>query len=448
MNTSFKKQNIILVLLLLLVFIPSICAALSLREAIDEALKNNFFIKQRVAQISSSIEQEKIAKTFLLPKLSSSYSYQRLKERPYAIFENPLISGEEYQVHLGDRDRTYWDVTITQPIFTGFSLITRHRIAKLGIDLAKEYRHQAELDIVEAVKVSYFYVLLSKRYVQIAEEEVEQLRSHYHDAKAFFKQGTIPYNDLLKSKVALAEAEQKLVRARSDLKVAISKLNTLLERNIDESTQIEDISSFVPESYNLKQLYQEALRRRPEIKALKVAIRQAEQKIRLAKSGYYPHIYLVAKYEQTGTDLGATENDYGNNKNASIGIQAKWDIFEWGKTKAEVRKARHEYRQLCYELKETEDRIRLEVKRAFEDLRVAVKNLETARTALKQAKENYRITDLRYKENLTTSTEVLDARTYLTQAEVNYYDALYGYMTAKAKLEHSIGAIGEGYEGR
>jgi len=51
---------------------------------------------------------------------------------------------------------------------------------------------------------------------------------------------------------------------------------------------------------------------------------------------------------------------------------------------------------------------------------------------------------LRYKENLTTSTEVLDARTYLTQAEVNYYDALYSYITAKAKLEY---AIGEGYEG-
>jgi outer membrane protein TolC len=82
--------------------------------------------------------------------------------------------------------------------------------------------------------------------------------------------------------------------------------------------------------------------------------------------------------------------------------------------------------------------IKLEVKSAFEELKVAVENLETAKTALKQARENYRITELRYKENLTTSTEVLDARTYLTEAEVNYYDALYGYMIAKAKLEYSI----------
>jgi len=438
MNIRSKNRNLLLTLLILFWITPSVSKALSLREAINEALKKNFLIKQRMETVSASKEQKKIVKTLLLPKLSSSYSYQRLKERPYALFENPLLPEEKYRVHLGDRDRTYWNITITQPIFTGFSLITRYRIASLGIDLSKEYRHQAELNIVKEVKTSYFQVLLSKRYVQIAKEEVAQLKSHYHDAKLFFKQGIIPYNDLLKSEVALARAKQRLVKAKSNLRVAISKLNTVLERQIDESTQIEDIGTFVPKSYNLEQLYQQALKRRPEIRALKIAIKQAEQKIRLAKSGYYPSIYLVARYEQTGTDLGATENDYGNTKNASIGIQAKWNIFEWGKTKAEVRKAEHEYRQLCYELKETEQMIKLEVKSAFEELKVAVENLETAKTALKQAKENYRITELRYKENLTTSTEVLDARTYLTEAEVNYYDALYGYMIAKAKLEYSI----------
>ncbi len=435
-------KSIVWIIVSLFVFAEN-CCALTLDEAIKEAVDNNYIIKQRIERIYSSAEEKKIARSLLLPKLSSSYSYQRLKEKPYAIFDNPFSPGNRYKVRTGDRDRSYWDIAITQPIFTGFSLITRHRIAGLGVDLRKTYRDEAVLDIVRDVKVSYFQVLLSKRYLDIAKEEVSQLRSHFKDAEGFFKQGMIPYNDLLKSKVALAQAEQNLVKARSSVKVAISRLNTILEKDIDEKTRIQDIRSFEPVSYRLDPLYDKALQRRPEIRALKIAIKQARQRIRLARSGYYPQVYLFARYEQMGNDIDATDNDYGNSHNASIGLQAKWNIFEWGKTRAEVKKAFHEYEAVSYELRKAEDNIKLEVKRAFERLKVARQNLVTAKTALTQAEENYRITNLRYQQNLTTSTEVLDARTFLTQAEVNYYDALYGYMIAKAELER---AIGEGWK--
>jgi outer membrane protein TolC len=46
---------------------------------------------------------------------------------------------------------------------------------------------------------------------------------------------------------------------------------------------------------------------------------------------------------------------------------------------------------------------------------------------------------LGYRREAATSTEVLDARTDLTQAETNYYQALYGYLDALAALERAIG---------
>jgi len=434
------RRKILHILMIFFIWSHNV-VALTLEEAIDEAIRNNYLIRQRLEMVHAAMEEKKITRADLLPRLSFFYSYERLKEKPFAIFDNPIIPGNRYKVHLGDRDRFYWNVTITQPVFTGFSLITRHRIAKLGVELRKVYREQAILDIVKDVKVAYFQVLLAKRYVEIATEEVEQLRSHFKDAKGFYKQGIIPYNDLLKSKVALAHAKQGLIRAKGDLKVAISNLNIIIEKDVEKIMEIEDVKSLDSKSdiYILDQLYVKAIRYRPEIKALKIIIRQSEQKIRLAKSDYYPHIYLFARYEQQGNDISATENDYGNSHNASIGFQAKWNIFEWGKTKAKVRKAMHEYKALYYELKKIEDNIKLEVKRAFEKLKVAKQNLITAKTALIQAKENYRITNLRYQQNITTSTEVIDARTFLTQAEVNYYNAFYGYMIAKYELERAIG---------
>ena len=86
-----------------------------------------------------------------------------------------------------------------------------------------------------------------------------------------------------------------------------------------------------------------------------------------------------------------------------------------------------------------EDSIRLEVKDAFLKLKVSDKNIQTAKESLTQARENYRITNLQYQQQMTTSTEVLDARVFLTQAETNYYNALYGYMISLAELERAIG---------
>ena len=86
-----------------------------------------------------------------------------------------------------------------------------------------------------------------------------------------------------------------------------------------------------------------------------------------------------------------------------------------------------------------ENGIQLEVKKAFSDLQVSDKNIITSQKSLTQAKENWRITDLQYKEQIATSTDVLDARTELTQAESNYISALYGYMVALADLERAIG---------
>ncbi|MDY7037322.1 MAG: TolC family protein, partial [Thermodesulfobacteriota bacterium] len=59
--------------------------------------------------------------------------------------------------------------------------------------------------------------------------------------------------------------------------------------------------------------------------------------------------------------------------------------------------------------------------------------------AVEQAEENLRVSQERYKAQVTTSTEVLDAQTLLTQARTNYYNALYDHNLAKAKLLRAKG---------
>ena len=72
-------------------------------------------------------------------------------------------------------------------------------------------------------------------------------------------------------------------------------------------------------------------------------------------------------------------------------------------------------------------------------MREAEKSIATAKAAITQAEENYRITQDRFKEQLTTNTEVLDARVLLTRAQDNYYSALRTFNVAQAKLQRAMG---------
>ncbi len=424
-------------------------SVLTLQKAIDEAIHNNRLIKEALEEEQAAVEGEKKARADLLPKLSTSYSYSHLRHEPFALFTFPSISVtpfgisrtlEHRKITVGPKDNITWDVAITQPLFTGFALITKRKLAALDIDLKKVMKEQAVLDVIKKVKIAYLNILLARRALEVADEEVSQLEAHVHDADQLHKQGVIPYNDLLKSKVALAQAQQNRVKAKSNLDVAIAALNLLLDRKITVNTQVEELPPFSPSSYELSSLFHKALHHRPELKQLEIALRQAELGVRLAKSTYYPQIFLDGRYERKGDNWPASHNDYQNDHNTILSLQLTWSLFEWGKRRSDVAQALHKKRALQEKVEEIKNSVLLEVKQAYQELMVAQENIHTALNALSQAKENYRITDLQYKEGITTSTEVLDARTFLTQAEFNYHRALYGYRIAQAELQRAIGA--------
>ncbi len=92
-----------------------------------------------------------------------------------------------------------------------------------------------------------------------------------------------------------------------------------------------------------------------------------------------------------------------------------------------------------YEKKEILDNIQKEVKKTYLRTKEAEKAIITIETAIEQAKENYRINEERFKEQMATSTDLLIAQTLLSRTMTNYYNALYAFQIAKAALYRAMG---------
>jgi outer membrane protein len=397
-------------------------------ESIKIALENNWSVKGKEEKVLESEYAEKEAKAGFYPEFSTTYSYTGLNKAPTS-------SG----IVVGDKNSYEWTATVTQPIFTGYALTSAHELAKLGIDQSKVAVELEKLDLALQVKEAYFNILKADKSVGVAKSSIESLESHLAVEKNFYDVGMIPINDLLKAEVELANSKYDLVRAQNEARLARVSFNVLLSRSVDEPFEIEDILKYTPESPDFDVYLEKALKARPEIKALDLKDAQIDQLITQTKSKYYPEANFSYSYIKAGDTPAVSGSDFqeANSWQATIGLS--WTFWDWDKTKNTVRQRESQKRQLSQTRKTLEDSIRLELKSAILNLKQAEEKIPTAKKAVEQAEENLRVSEQRYKAQVTTSTEVLDAQTLLSQARMNYYNALYDHNLARASLLSAVG---------
>jgi len=409
-------------------------------DSIREAFEKNWAIKEKEEKIEANGFVEKQAKAGFLPTFSTSYTYTRLGEATTII--SPALTGTQGsggEIETGTQNNFRWTGSITQPLFTGFALTSSFELAKLGIDQSKMDLDLEKLDLALMVKEAYFNILKADKTVDVAKSAVESLESHLKVANSFYEAGVIPINDLLKAEVELANAQHDLIKALNASRLSRASFNNLLSRSINSLVEIEDILVYQLENPDFEEYLNIALQNRPEIKILEINSMQIDQQIKLAKSKYYPEIALNYNYIKEGDAPEVSGSDFHESSSWRAVVGLSWTFWDWGKTRNSVRQNESLKRQLSQVRKALEDGIRLELQNAILDLSEAEKNIPTAQKAVDQAEENLRVSEDRYKTQVTTSTEVLDAQTLLSQARMNYYNALYDHNLAKAGLLRAIG---------
>ena len=418
---------------------------LTLAESIDTALKQSVLIHAAKEGVRGAEAQQKEAFTGFLPKFSTSYNYTRLNEDPYFVFPGapPLIPPGN--MTTGTKDNYNWNVEARQPLFAGGGLLANYEASRLAAEIARMEEAATVQDLVQDVTVSYFNILKAARILAVAKQSVEQLQAHRETAQGFFDVGIIPRNDLLYAEVELANGRQFLLRAENSLEMANAKFNTILRRDISSPVEIEDILQDQTLVTPLDACIASALENRPEIRSYLLRLEQARSIVKLSKSEYYPNISLVGNYARYGDTPGVTGSPYKDQENWYVLAIANWNFWEWGKTKHRVDASVSRENRAADILTNIRDQITLEVINAFLLLHEAEKQLQVTKKAIEQAEENFRINTERYREQVGTSTDVIDAQTLLTKARADNFNALGDLNIHQARLERAMGVTRVGH---
>jgi outer membrane protein TolC len=402
----------------------------SLDQSIREAIANSPSIRAKKERIDQKIYVEKQARAEFLPKLSTTYGYRRLNER------TTRFAGQDIPV---SQDNYEWRGIITQPVFKGFALIGNYNLAKLGIDQSEMELDLEKLDLAFRVKEAYYNVLIADVAIEVAQKDVEARESNKDVATSFYEVGMIPVNELLRAEVELANSKQNLVSVQNAARLARAAFNTVLSRPVSEPVNLELVPDIKPEVGDFEEYVKEAFENRPEIKLIDINLLQVDEELRLTKSENLPEVTFTYEYIKEGDDPNVSGSDFHDANRWQAMAVASWTFWEWGKTYYSTREKESLKKELFETRSLLEDDIRLEVKRATLELETAEKNIPTTKKAIEQGEENLRVNEERYKAQVTTITEVLDAQSLLTRARVDYYRAIYNHYLAKAKLHRALG---------
>ncbi len=399
----------------------------TLEATIQQALDANLGLKVSGKEIDAARAIRNIRRSEFLPTFSAAYQYSRIDMSSRA---GVVVPEDEY-TFVG---------SIHQPLFDGFSRLNRFRIAKLGLDAAELAEQVERQDVIFGAKELFFTILKARKLVEVAQQAVVQLEAHKDAAHNFYKVGMTPLNDFLEAEVELANARQTLITARNRVEIAKSNLNRLLHRPVNAPTRLEDDGRLVSFGKDLEFCLAEAEANRLELKIARMDVDIARREKDLGKQGYYPSVDVQGNYYRRGSEWDVDGGSGIDDASSwDVTAVARWTFWEWGKTRYTVEEKHSRLIQARYEQQAIRDQVQLEVKQAYLNAKEAEQNILTVRQAVEQARESFRISEERYKGQVATSTDVLDAQTLLTRTMSTYYNALYDFKIFKAALFRAMG---------
>jgi outer membrane protein len=374
-----------------------------------------------------------------LPSLKANAAYTRLSDVvPFSI--TLPGSSTSYTVSPSIINNYSVRASLVQPLFTGFRLDGASRAADASAEAARQNFGKDRNDLIFNLKNAYWSLYKALEVKKVLDENAEQVQAHLADAQNLMEQGLATANDVLKVQVQLSNARLAQIDAKNAVWMARVNLNNQMGIKLTTEVDLTTPIFHVPDHFDaLDALVQKANEIRPDVKGMESRVEASDAAITVAQSGWWPQISLQANYLNARPNARIFPAKDQFTDTWDVGLNVSFDLWNWGATAHHTAEAKAQYQQTVDLLGSMKDRIALEVTQNYLALQQAKEKIEVARQSVGQAEENFRITNDKYKEGLSLTTDLLDADVAVTQAKTNYTQALVDYEIAEAKLRTSIG---------
>lgn len=343
-----------------------------------------------------------------------------------------------------------YGITVTQPLFNGGAFWLGYRMSRSQAEIARANFTAQQLKTLVEVESKYFNVLESKNLLSIAGKDLQSAELNLQIAETRQANGTIPRAELLQMRSQKSAREATLIQRQSLYQVNILDLANYLQISPDFELEEPSPADIAPEIDYLnqidtfllsaleKELWQQVKQNNPQLKILSQTDKISQYNLWLARGKFLPSLNISYSRNWEKYDY---EADYSESER--LMLTASLPLFPLLDNLSGLAQASHRHRQVNYESKAARDGIELGLKSVVLNLLYTAKALEAAAISRDFARESYNLMQERYRNQLISSSELLDAEVALASSENQYISTFFNYLRMKSSLREISGELEE-----
>lgn len=417
---------------------------LSVQDAVSIALVENRNIENAALEVSKAKDDVYSAKTRYLPIFDFSiYELYHLTDENFTFKEGafgdfPVIGPvppENTTIRTAPNFTTYLTASVGQPLSQLYEISLLVKQREVEEKLFDQELRASQQEIADRVKKEYYNILKSQSSLRAKDEKIVFLKSLSELVDRDVAVQRLLQQDSLEVKARLAQVEYERFVIQNRLATEKERMNKLLGRDIETPFTVLEVPEAEPYVIDTAAAEEIALLQRPEIKSAKLYIEFAENEVKLKKAKYIPEIGVEFSYIANFNIELLPENI------ATVGVFAKYDVFQWGKKGKEVSKKKKAVIQAENDLDEAEAQVKIEVNSKIRDLEEAAVLIGVTELEQTAAREKLRVTFNKYKVQEALLPDLLEAESALEDKNDNYEKAVLDYWTARANLEKALGEL-------
>src|SRR5580692_357609 len=402
---------------------------LTLRDAIDRALKYNLGSIESGENTRLARGQRLVALSQLLPQVSAGVS-ETVQQESLATFGLKLPG---IPTIIGPYSYSSVQANVSQTLFS-YESIQRFRSARTA-EQAASLSYQDILDAVTlTVGNAYLEVIEASSHIIAQEAQVQNAKALYDQAVDAFQAGTAPRIDVTRTEVQLHTEEYNLSVARNNFAVAKLSLGRAIGLPLGQAFEIADLLPYADiNPPTVEDALKMAYNSRSDFRSALNSAKSAEQALSAAKGQRYPVVAVNGDYGDQGPTFSQSHGIFSFQAGINV------PVFTGGRIKGDITQAEAALRQRKAEAENIRGQIDYDVRTAFLNLNAAKEQVDVAHQNVDLANDNVARSKERFAAGVTDSVEVVQSEQSLASANDQYITSLYSHNLAKLALARALG---------
>ncbi|HTA28084.1 MAG TPA: TolC family protein [Bacteroidia bacterium] len=418
---------------------------LSLQQSIDYALANQPNVRNAKYEEGKADAKVKEVLGIGLPQITGSINLLDYLQIPTTLIPAQFFGGPAgtfEPLKFGTQYSLTGEIDGSQIIFDG-TYIVGLRASKIYKTLSVQDLTLANIQAVAAVKKAYYSVLVNNWKLQMTIADVNRLKKLMDETQKMNEAGFTEKVDYDRIKVNYNNIKTLQATMGKVVTLSYKMLKFQMGMPLKDSITLTDSLRNIPINPELEADTSFRATNRIEYQIAQTNLFGNHELLKKDRYAYLPNLILIGSVNRV--NQGETTDFFNGSQpwypTAIVGLKMNIPIFDGLQKNYRIQQDKYSVQENELQLSTLKESISLEISNSMTNLENALADLKNQQENMQLAQSVEHDTKIKYEAGTGSNLEVVDAETSLTEAETNYYNALYNALIARVDYEQAKGTL-------